>query len=151
VHLQFGATRCAVVGNDFSTSTTTGKTGYFIREEASGAAGGNVVEANTLTNASSIAPSVAAIATAGAASIVRANIGYNPVGALTAPAVPATNVALVNPFNVDCSVFVTGGTVTAIAVNGVTTGLTTGQFWVPAGGKITLTYSAAPTWVWIGH
>jgi hypothetical protein len=40
---------------------------------------------------------------------------------------------------------ITGGTVTAIAINGVTTGLTTGVFFVPAGGTVTVTYSVAPT------
>lgn len=149
VHLEFGTARNTITGNNFSSSATNGKTGYLIREESSGGAGANVIQGNTLHVQGTIA--VGKIVTQGAASIVRSNIGYNPVGAETAPGIPATTVALVNPFNVDSSVFVTGGTVTAIAVNGVTTGATTGQFWVPAAGSITLTYSVAPTWTWIGH
>lgn len=48
-----------------------------------------------------------------------------------------------NAFPVNANV--TGGTVTAIAVNGVTTGSTSGNFYIPAGGSITVTYSVAPT------
>ena len=70
-------------------------------------------------------------------------------GAKTAPSVPATTVALQNPFWRDCAVSVSGGTVSAIAVAGVATGLTAGTVIVPSGKTITLTYSSAPTWVWV--
>ncbi len=66
------------------------------------------------------------------------------------PAVPASTVALANPTGVDCVVYVAGGTVTVVAINGVATGLTSGAFYVSAGATITLTYSVAPTWVWVG-
>lgn len=69
-------------------------------------------------------------------------------GAKTAPSVPATTVALVNPFYRDCAVTVTGGTVTAIAVDGQSLGVTTGTVFVPSGKTITLTHSSAPTWKW---
>jgi hypothetical protein len=148
VHLEFGTARCAVTGNNVSSSATAGKTGYLIREESTGGAGANLIEGNPLRVNGSVAHAV--LATAGAASIVRSNIGYNPVGALGPPAVPGSTTPLVNPYNVDASVFITGGTVTVIKINGVTTGLTSGQFAVPAGGSVTLTYSVAPTWTWIG-
>ena len=84
--------------------------------------------------------------------ILRSNVGYNPVGhAVAQPAVPATTVAATNTTGVDCMVYVTGGTVTAIAVGGTATGLTSGGFHVPAGSTITLTYSVAPTWQWFGE
>lgn len=81
--------------------------------------------------------------------------GANPPGAnttagFTQPSVPATTVAQRNTFGVDCTVFVSGGTVSAIAINGVTTGLTSGAFRVPAGQSITLTYTVAPSWQWLG-
>ena len=79
------------------------------------------------------------------------NLGYNPTGPKTAPTVPASGTALTNPFPFDATVYVSGGTVTAIAVGGTATGLTTGAVFVAAGETITLTYSAAPTWVWIGN
>jgi hypothetical protein len=74
------------------------------------------------------------------------NVGSN----VTAPAVPASGVPVFNNNNQAVIVTVTGGTVTAIAVNGVTTGATTGPITVPAFGWITLTYSVAPTWAWAG-
>lgn len=70
-------------------------------------------------------------------------------GAKTAPAVPATTVALRNPFWQDCAVTVVGGTISAIAVDGQTIGLTSGTVIVPSGKSITLTYTVAPTWHWI--
>ena len=76
--------------------------------------------------------------------------GYNPRGALGPPAVPASTVAYTNAYGVDCTVHVTGGTVTVIAVGGTTTGLTSGSFRVPNGGTITITYSVVPTWVFLG-
>ena len=79
------------------------------------------------------------------------NNGYNPTGPQTAPAIPSSGTAYTNPFPFDCAVYVTGGTVTAIAIGGTATGLTSGQFFVPAGETITLTYSAAPTWTWFGN
>lgn len=79
------------------------------------------------------------------------NPGYNPTGPQTAPSMPASGTALTNPFPFDATVYVSGGTVTEIAVGGTATGLTSGSVFVPAGETITLTYSTAPTWVWIGN
>lgn len=76
--------------------------------------------------------------------------GYNPVGPLTAPTMPASGTAVTNTFGVDATVYVTGGTVTAIAVDGTDTGMTSGPVRLAAGQTITLTYSAAPTWTWFG-
>lgn len=71
-------------------------------------------------------------------------------GTKTAPGVPASTTPLVNPFWRDCVVVVSGGTVSAIAVDGVATGYTTTGHTVvvPSGKSITLTYSAAPSWTW---
>lgn len=79
------------------------------------------------------------------------NPPFNPRGPLTPPAVPLTTVALTNPFGTDCTVYVAGGTVTAIAIAGTATGMTSGPIMVPARSTITLTYSVAPTWKWFGH
>src|SRR5262249_49213710 len=57
----------------------------------------------------------------------------------------ATGVASLTPNPVPVSITITGGTVTVIAINGVTTGLTTGTFTVPVGGSVTVTYSVAPS------
>lgn len=86
----------------------------------------------------------------GTPAVARGNVGYNPVGSLAAPAVPASGTAQTNTLGVDATVFVTGGTVSAVAIGGTNTGLTSGTFRVPAGQTITLTYSVAPTWTWFG-
>lgn len=65
------------------------------------------------------------------------------------PAVPASGAALRNPYWRDATVYVSGGTVSAIAVGGTSLGVTSGQVRVPSGQKITLTYSVAPSWVWV--
>lgn len=69
-------------------------------------------------------------------------------GNVTAPGVPASTTPLTNPFWRDAAVTITGGTVSAIRVDGVVTGLTSGTVIVPTGRTITLTYTVAPTWVW---
>lgn len=81
---------------------------------------------------------------------LRDNKGLNPFGNITAPAIPATTVAYTNTLGYDCTVHVTGGTVTVIAIGGTATGFTSGTFRVPVGQTITLTYSVAPTWKWFG-
>lgn len=81
---------------------------------------------------------------------IRNNRGYNPVGSLSTPAVPASTVTYTNNFGVDAIVFITGGTVTVIAIGGVATGLIAGSFRVPANQTIKLTYSGTPTWTWFG-
>ena len=85
----------------------------------------------------------------GTAKVNANGVACDPEGALPAVGVPATTVALANPFPFSCTVYISGGTVTAIAVNGATTGLTAGSIRVPANGSITLTYSAAPAWKWV--
>lgn len=77
-------------------------------------------------------------------------VGYNPVGQVTAPTMPANGVFITNPFGVDATVFITGGTVTQIAVggSGKNTGVTSGTVRVPANQSIGIGYSSAPTWTW---
>jgi hypothetical protein len=76
------------------------------------------------------------------------------------PAVPLTTVAVQNPSGLAAQVTLTGGTVTVVAVAAwaatagaatfntvaTATGVT---IVVPSAGFIKLTYSSAPTWVWI--
>ena len=71
------------------------------------------------------------------------------VPAVTAPTVPAASTTLTNSTGYDVMVYVTGGTSVTVSVNGTSTGLASGGFYVHAGGTINLgAYSAAPTWVW---
>lgn len=84
--------------------------------------------------------------------------GHNPRGYLLAPAMIGSDVEIINPFDVDCTFYVSGGTVSNIRVNGA--GLYNGPgiamtppmaVFVPAGAKIAMTYSSAPTWLVIGN
>jgi hypothetical protein len=86
------------------------------------------------------------------ASLVSNTEGVNPVNAgVTTPSVPATTVAATNTTGVNVMVYISGGTVSDIKVAGTTvfSGTNTAVF-LPAGSSITLTYSVAPTWVWMG-
>jgi len=112
-------------------------------ESASGAAG-------ILTDCDIGAGATAKVRLQKTGSKVKDSPGYNPVGVLGPPAVPATTVAYTNAYGVDAQVFITGGTVTVIAIGSFTTGLTSGMFVVPAGQTITITYSSVPTWTWYG-
>jgi hypothetical protein len=64
-------------------------------------------------------------------------------GAFT-PALPASTVASTPIFR-DMGLTVSGGTVTAIAVDGVVQGVTSGTLFVPTGKTFAITYSVAPT------
>lgn len=78
--------------------------------------------------------------------------GSNTTAGFAQPAVPSpSGTSYTNAFGVDCTVHITGGTVSAIAIGGLTTGMTSGVFTVLAGQTIALTYSVAPTWVWQGN
>lgn len=67
---------------------------------------------------------------------------------VTAPSFPATTVAQANTFPFPVQVVISAGTVTAVAVNGVTVGAGDGTYNVPAFGAITVTYTGSPTWTW---
>ena len=66
------------------------------------------------------------------------------------PAVPGTGVSFENPYPIPANVYINGGTVTSIEVNGVNTGLTSGCLLVPSFGNILINYSVAPSWTWVG-
>ena len=69
-------------------------------------------------------------------------------GHATAPSIPASTVALLNPFWRDAAINISGGTVTDILVDGSSTGLTSGTVVVGTGQTVALVYSAAPSWNW---
>lgn len=64
------------------------------------------------------------------------------------PTVPASGIKQRN-YGPDAMVYVTGGTVSDVTVNTISTNQNSGGFYVPAGGMITLTYSVAPSWTWV--
>ena len=80
------------------------------------------------------------------------------VSVVGTPAIPASTVAISNSKGVPVRVYVKGGTLTAIIVGGVATGITSaaasgGAYPIPLAVRqtIAITYSVAPTWVWIGN
>jgi hypothetical protein len=64
------------------------------------------------------------------------------------PAVPASTTPVANENTYPVNVAISGGTITAVTVNGVQVGTGDGTYLVPSGGTIAVTYSVAPTWVW---
>ena len=136
-----------VIGNHFGAAPNTPRYGVNL---ASSNAQRVIVEGNIFDGVYGTAKVNALGSTAsGLASVFRDNAGLNPIGSQTV-SVPASTTVLQNPTNYDCTVYIAGGTVTVIAIAGTTTGLISGTFRVPAGQSITLTYTTAPTWVWIG-
>lgn len=69
-------------------------------------------------------------------------------GGLVTPAVPASGTPQVNTSPLPVQVVITGGTMTAVVINGVQVGTGAGTYVLPAGQSITLTYTVAPTWTW---
>lgn len=66
-----------------------------------------------------------------------------------APATGASLDVLTNTSGQPVTVFVSGGTVTVIKVDGVTTGLTSGSFRLRRNGTLQMTWSGSPTLHWI--
>jgi hypothetical protein len=90
-----------------------------------------------------------AIPTAVTPKLVTNNLGYNGARPATAPAIPASTVALTNPYGSDAWVSIFGGTVSNISLNGQTvSGTSPLQLRVAANDNIALTYTVAPAWVW---
>lgn len=82
--------------------------------------------------------------------IAKDNQGYNPVGYTTAPTLPASGASFTNPYCYAVRVFVSGGSVTGILINGQSIGITSGCILLEPGEAITIVYSTTPTWNWFG-
>lgn len=74
--------------------------------------------------------------------------GQDTGGTISTPAVPASTVAVTNNTGQNASVVITGGTMTAVKINGITVGTGAGTYFLPNGATISMTYSVAPTWAW---
>jgi hypothetical protein len=68
--------------------------------------------------------------------------------AVSTPAVPASTTPVTNTTGQQVSVAITGGTMTNVSVNGSTVGAGAGNYQLPPGGTISMTYTVAPTWTW---
>jgi hypothetical protein len=67
---------------------------------------------------------------------------------IAAPGVPASTTPVTNTSGYNVQVVITGGTMTAVIINGVIVGAGAGTYQLPAGAVISMTYSVAPTWTW---
>lgn len=74
--------------------------------------------------------------------------GDYPAANVTAPAVPASTVTALNPYPYRVAVYITGGTYTAVSVNGGASLGTPSTVMLPANATIAITYSVSPSWVW---
>lgn len=76
--------------------------------------------------------------------------GGSSRGALIAPSIPASGNSVTNDFYRSVRVYISGGTVSDISINGTSTGLTSGEFFLKPYDQIGITYTASPSWVWVG-
>ncbi|GFM29278.1 hypothetical protein [Novosphingobium sp. PY1] len=144
IRIGAGAARVNVSGG-----SSEGNTDYGIDI----AAGAQFVQAQGVELRYNSAGSVRNLANASAANaVIKDCPGFNPVGYITPPSVPASGTAVTNLSGQDVMVYLAGGTLTAnveIGGAGVLQATNTGYL-VPAGSTIKLTYSVAPTWAWSG-
>jgi hypothetical protein len=79
--------------------------------------------------------------------------GYTPLlNNVTTPAIPASTVGVKNTTGFDCDIYITGGTVTNISLDGsFLFNSTPSHIRLPFGAIITMTYSVAPSWKWIAN
>ncbi len=90
----------------------------------------------------------------GRISILGNSITCDPIPAIVTTAVPASTAVYTSPYADARWVTIWGGTVTVIAIGGVTqvntagTNYTRGRFYVVAGGTVAITYSVVPWWRW---
>lgn len=76
--------------------------------------------------------------------------GYNPVGSFGTVGLVGSGNSVTNAFNVDCTVYLTGGTVTGVMTGGGSVSLASGTFRVAAGGTLALNYTGSPVMTWMG-
>lgn len=136
-----GAPYILITGNMFYDSQATKTTAYHVN-----GTGSYIVIRDNFFDAAIGAK----INISGTYCIFEDNLGVNPVGPVSSPGIPASGVAIDNPRPYQCRVFINGGTLSDIKIDGVSTGSTAKMVLLGAGENITLVYSAAPTWTWLG-
>jgi len=72
-------------------------------------------------------------------------------GILPAPDIPASGTALLNPFPTTVYIYLSGGSVRNVLLDGAPTGLKVGNFTLPPSKTITLIYDQTPSWVWFSN
>lgn len=69
---------------------------------------------------------------------------------IATPSVPASTITTSNTYQVPVTIYIRGGTVTNINIQGQLLGMTSGTFRLNPGDTIAVTYSVTPTWFWYG-
>lgn len=69
---------------------------------------------------------------------------------ISTPAVPGSGVPIFNDRGCDVMIFLTGGTNITASVGPANLGASAGPFYVTANVSISISYTTAPTWVWVG-
>ena len=141
--LRLGSKNNIVIGNRFDILAGSAHYTYCVYEPS--AKGSNIVVGNQVVAGTS---GTIHMDPGSTLNRVADNVGYNPVGPITSPTLPATTIPYTNNYGSNAMVYVAGGTVTAITVGGTATGITSGGVRVPSGQTIAITYSSAPTWKW---
>lgn len=86
----------------------------------------------------------------GVATIENVREYNNSTALITTPSMPASTNTYTNEYAYRARVYISGGTVTQVSHRGSVTGLTSGCLVVAPGETISITYSSAPSWVWMG-
>lgn len=141
--LRLGSKNNIVVGNRFDILAGAAHYTYCVYEPS--AKGSNVVVGNQVVAGTSGSIHMDPGSTLNQ---VANNVGYNPVGLVGPPTVPATTVTYTNNYGSNATVYISGGTVTNITIGGTALGVTSGTFRVSSGQTIAITYSSVPTWKW---
>lgn len=83
--------------------------------------------------------------------IITDNIGFNNESFASSPAMAASNTPFVNPYGRPMLVYINGGTVSAVKIDTITVATGTGYTaYIGPGHSISVVYSVAPSWSWVG-
>lgn len=141
--VRLGSKNNIVIGNRFDLIAGAAHYTYCVYEPS--AKGSNVVLGNQVVAGTSGTIHMDPSSTLNQ---VANNVGYNPVGLVGPPTIPATTVNYTNNYGSNATVYISGGTVTNITIGGTALGVTSGTFRVASGQTIAITYSSVPTWKW---
>jgi hypothetical protein len=133
--------------NNFSNNVVQGCFNAF---EITGTNIGLVIQDNDLSGGTSSVTNAFLGSVAGVGNFVTNNRGFSFANNVVSPAVPASGVGYQNEFGVPCRVFVFGGTVTNVKINGNVAGLLNGTFLLMPSEFISIDYAVAPNWNWVG-
>lgn len=143
-----GATNCSVRNNTFISSVNNAAQGGIYSETWN--TNNNVFENNTFEMPQSPRVVLRSATPGKRITVLRNNTQLTLAGDTVLPTpgsfpLPTSGVPAQNNSGVDLVCVVVGGTVSAIVVNGVNIGVTSGSFLFPHGGSFTITYSVSPT------